>query len=547
MQFDYLYKQNTSVVSYSDRTDMSFEPDVTREPTYFFGVLRKSIEFREAISALHDVVVSDLRYQPKDKTEYKKWAEQQQVIEWDLVMAERDEVAARIKELQSELNALNRRSAERIKPYYDAMWKFRQYAWLKNLDVRMILDPVISVHPDEVFFECFSRDESSYGRLGASLEVFKDVGEFSCGTTNIDYSSKLYDEFQKIRTYKQTRFEIDPSGFDVQTTGEEAYKEVKIDLPDSWVRGFLQVSSAMSLPLTSFDLHPMDVHNICFVLRRHREKKGPRSMRWMLRPGEPVRVVFDPWNMEITCARSIFQGRDAEEIRVWGRRRIHILERLIPVTRRFTVHLLGTGLPSFYVADLGDMSFTLGLSGWTANDWSRAGNFDLMAPRADVDDFTKQSVFNALKEDWCEKPDRLAARLNLDRSVVLGALGAWTQAGRAIFDLNKKVYRVRELARDPLPADKLRFANPREEAATRFLVQNAVQSTATSLDDAGMLALAGSVKDKDKTFTPSMTIDRDERMTKAGCTCNWHQQNKLFKGPCEHLLAVRMKYARERA
>jgi hypothetical protein len=84
----------------------------------------------------------------------------------------------------------------------------------------------------------------------------------------------LYDEFQKIRSYKTTKFEIDPSGFEVQTSNEEDFKEVKIDLPDSWVRGFLQVSSAMSLPATRFDLHPMDIHNICFVLRRHKEKKG---------------------------------------------------------------------------------------------------------------------------------------------------------------------------------------------------------------------------------------------------------------------------------
>ncbi len=92
---------------------------------------------------------------------------------------------------------------------------------------------MITVHPDEIFFECFSQDESSYGRLGASYEVFKNINEFACGTTNIDYSAALYDEFQKIRTYKSTQFQVDPSGFEVQTTNKEAFKEVKIDLPDS--------------------------------------------------------------------------------------------------------------------------------------------------------------------------------------------------------------------------------------------------------------------------------------------------------------------------
>ena len=47
-------------------------------------------------------------------------------------------------------------------------------------------------------------------------------------------------------------------------------------------------------------------------------------------------------------------------------------------------------MPSFYVADLGEMSFTLGLSGWTTNNWSEVGNFDLLAPRAEVDALTQR-------------------------------------------------------------------------------------------------------------------------------------------------------------
>src|SRR5262249_24247530 len=160
----------------------------------------------------------------KDKSAYKEWAARQEQIDWQIVAAEREEVGARIKELQADLDELYRNSEERMKHYWNAMAKFRMCAWQKNLAIRRILDQVITVQPDEVFFECFSKDESSYGKLGAGYEVFKNVGEFACGTTNIDYSAALYDEFQKIRSYKETRFEIDPSGFDVQTTNEDAYK-----------------------------------------------------------------------------------------------------------------------------------------------------------------------------------------------------------------------------------------------------------------------------------------------------------------------------------
>ena len=545
MEFNYAYKGSTSVSDRPSSTQMSFSPDLKRPPTYFVGELRQNVAFREAISALHDVVVSDLRFKPKDKTAYKEWAAKNLELDWQLLAAQRQEVANRIKHLQDELNQLSQRSYQRRKPFYEAQRRYYDYLYQKDRDAWFVLDPVITVHPDEVFFECFSVDESSYGRLGASYEVFKNINEFACGTTNVDYSAALYDEFQKIRSYKTTNLEVDPSGFEVQTTNEEAYKEVKIDLPDSWVRGFLQVSSAMSLPATRFDLHPMDIHNICFVLRRHKEKQGPRSMRYHLKPGEPVRIIFDPWNIEVVCPRSPYTGTTEQQIRVWGRRRLHILERLIPVAKKFTVHLLGTGMPSFYVADLGDMSFTLGLSGWTANDWAQSGNFDLMAPRAEVDECTQKLIFDGLRETWVENPDSLAQRLNFSRTAVLGALSAYTQAGRVIYDLNKQVYRVRELSREPLPMERLRFANEREESATRFLSQNAVQVTSSTGDAAGAMALVGDVRDKNKTFNPSLTVDADERIIQAECTCNWHQQNKLYKGPCEHILALRMQQARQ--
>jgi hypothetical protein len=544
MEFNYTYKGHSAVSGSGDRTQMSFAPDLTREPTFFRGELRQNIAFREAISALHDVVVSDVRFKPKDKSEYKAWAAEQNEIDWQLVSAQRREVADRIRVLQEELTELNKRRNHRSSEYYAAVRRYFDYLYQRDRDAWFVFDPVITVHPDEVFFECFSQDESSYGRLGASYEVFKNVNEFACGTTNVDYSAALYDEFQKIRTYKDTYFEVDPSGFEVQTQRSLAYKEVKIDLPDTWVRGFLQVSSAMSLPAIRFDLHPMDIYNLCFVLRRRKEKKGPRSLRYVLTPNQPVRIILEPWNLEIVCSRSLYFGDTTQEVRVWGRRRLLVLERLIPVARKFTVHLLGTGLPSFYVADLNDLSFTLGLSGWTANDWARAGNFDLMAPRANVDDWTKQQIFEALKQNWVESPDALAQRLRLDRSIVLGALSAYTQAGRAIYDLNKQVYRVRELARDPLPFEQLRFANDREAQANRFLEQNAVRITSSIVDTAGTLILKGAVQHSEKQYQPTVSIDRDERIVQAQCTCNWHQQNKLFKGPCEHILALRIQHNR---
>lgn len=541
MEFQYKYSGSTSVSNNANSTDMSFAPDTLREPTFFVGKLNKKIAFREAISALHDVVVSDMRFKPKDKTEYKEWAKQQESIWLAEYMSQYniETTRNRISELKEELRVMGTQRDKMMAPFYKSRKEYYNYLYEKDRDAWFVLDPVITVHPDEVFFECFSQDESSYGKLGANYNVFKEIETFECGTTNIDYSAALYNEFQKVRNYKETEFKIDPSGFEVQTTNEDTFKELKIDLPDSWVRGFLQVSSAMTLPTIQFELHPMDVYNICTQLRRFKEKVGPRSLRFILAPGEPVRLVFDPWNKEIVCSRSLYLGKTHHEIRTWGRRRLLILERLIPVTQKFTVHLLGSGLPSFYVADLGDMNFTLGLSGWSANDWSRAGNFDLMAPRTVVDAQTQQKIYHALKKNWYGTADEVAKSLALPRAEVLGALSAYTQAGRVIYDLHSQVYRIRELSREPLPMEQFRFANERESEAQRILKEGVIKVFADK--NAEGLSLSGSVKLR-QTHNPQLFIDNDERIKSGSCDCYFYGQNKMQKGPCAHMIALRMAH-----
>jgi hypothetical protein len=547
MLFNYRFSGNTTVTSSAYQTGMSFSPDTLRESAWFVGKLNKKIAFREAISALHDVVVSDLRFKPKDKTAYKEWAAQNEALFLAEYMAGYDVNAAdnRMEIIKAELAQVRNEKDKLMAPFYKARQKYYNHLYLTNREAWIVLDPVITIHPDELFFECFSQDESTYGKLGCNYNVFTAIDDYKCGTTNVDYSAELYEEFQKIRDYKETEFKVDPSGFTVQTTDEEQYKEVKIDLPESWVRGFLQVSSAMTLPTIQFELHPMDIYSICLLLRRFKEKRGPRSLRYLLEPGQPVRVILEPWGKEIICARSTYTGNNKHEVRTWGRRRLLILERLIPVAKKFTVHLVGTGLPAFYIADLGDMNFTLGLSGWTNNDWSHAGNFDLLAPRLNVEDAVKQKVFNALKKSWLSTSEKIAAGLNIENAQVAGALSAYTQAGRVIYDLNSKLYRLRELSREPLPFDKLRFNNPQEELAADILEKQEVKFVVQSLPDEAM-QLTGTVKGKRKTFNPVMVIDADEKIKSANCDCSYYVENKLYKGPCEHMLAIRQAFNKTR-
>jgi hypothetical protein len=540
VEFNYRYAGASSVSESAGESAMSFVPDALRPPTYFRGRVADTLGFREAMSALHDVVVSDLRFQPKDRTKYLAWRATQDDVDLAAIAQQRSKLATELASVQAELHPLEEAMQRARGPFLEARARYYKYLYERDRELWFKLDPVITVHPDQVFFECFSRDESSYGRLAARYEAFTDLGERACGTTNVDYSDGLYAEFQKLRSYKHTSLDVDPAGFGVATSSEVAHREVKIDVPDSWVRGFLQVSSAMTLDTTVVDLHPMDIHNVCLVLRRNKELFGPRSLRYRLEPGKPVVIAVDPWGVEVRCPRSIYRGNKATEIRVWGRRRLHVLERLLSRARGVRVHLLGTGLPSFYVVDLGPLSFTLGLSGWTHNNWSQASNFDLLAAREDVDDSTRQRVFGALSEHWLATPSALAGQLGLSEPLVASALAGWVQAGRAIYDLEQGVYRKRELSREPLPVEKLRFASDREAEAASILHRGKVAVDEVAARDVGGVRVTGRVEQRGRVSSTWFVLDADRRLTEGECSCDYFIRHRLRKGPCDHMLALRI-------
>lgn len=404
---------------------------------------------------------------------------------------------------------------------------------------------MITVAPDQVFFEAFSLDESSYGRLAVHSELFDDVKDFQYGTTNIDFSDHLLDEIKRIRTYRPTTFQIDPSGFEVATAGREVYKEKKIDVPVSWIRGFLQVQSAMNLPTVTFDVRPIDLYNLCTFLRRHKERHSPRSLRYILRPGQPVKVVIEPWNEVMTFADSVYTGTEAQEIRTWGRRRLALLERLLPLSKKVTVHLLGTGMPSFYIADLGTLSFTLGLSGWTRNDWAGAANFDLMVGTGDTATPRQSAlVFSQLKLKKKATVSELASRTHLDEKIVLAALRQLCSAGRVMFDLEIGQYRLRELTRDPLPLEELQYANPREAEAEKWVKEGRITIQASIPTGNGGVEIKG-IADGSRRMEPRVVLDADGRIQQASCDCWFYKQNRLMQGPCEHMIALLSLYRQQ--
>lgn len=140
-----------------------------------------------------------------------------------------------------------------------------------------------------------------------------------------------------------------------------------------------------------------------------------------------------------------------------------VKQRLISIAKHFDLYLLGTGIPYFFLADLGEMTFTLGLSGWTKNNFSDGANFDLLSPRGEVDPDFCMDVFDFLKESWIMSMKDLVDEFGEEEEIMHSVLSLYTQAGHLIYDKSTETYRTRELLRDAINIEEFRFSSEEEK------------------------------------------------------------------------------------
>jgi hypothetical protein len=353
MDFTVAYKGRSTLSAGTTGMSLSFSPNLRRDRVSFVGDLRFPLRFREAASALHAIVVSALKYKPKDRSAYQEYLKQ--VRERENAIRRMAFQQAREQLRAQEVEPMPAGLATRFQSLRERYWSARlQYSdYLSKNDPalwRLLVpcDPVITVAPDVLFFECFSKDESSYGCLTVDREAFADQGDVAVGTTNIDYSLALYEEFQRLRTYRRTQFAVDPAGFNASTEGAGDFHEEKIDLPPSWLRGFMQLQAAMGVTTQRVSVSREALYNVLGHLKRHRARSSPRALRFELTPGQPIQLVLEPWEVRIKLHDVPYAGPTAETVRTWGRDRLLTLARLLPLTDSVDVFLMGTGLPSFW-------------------------------------------------------------------------------------------------------------------------------------------------------------------------------------------------------
>lgn len=503
------YTSPSGLVTENGKEKLALCGNVYRTPVSFKGRLKEPLVVREALSALYDVVSSDFRYVPKDRTAYLAYQ--------------------RLKKQTTNMNA----------------WQARQayMEWLIRNDplAFIILDPIISVHPDGIFFEVFSKDEGTYAKVSIANSGFDSTGEVKYGTTNIDYSKELFQGIQRMRSYRDTWLTIGSDEVKVEAGTSAPIVEKKVNVELSWLRGFLQVQSAATLPRTTVSLNPIDLYNVLRHLRLHADKKkGGRAIRIELVPGESPRLVLEPWQQVITTNAGIYKEKIPQVVKIWGRRRLTLLQRILPLAERLELHLLGSGLPCFMVLYAGSVTFTLAMTGFTASDWTQSASFDLLLPRSSEATPELEAVVRYLAEKYVASFDTIAKDLKIKGPKLLKILQAGCQQGQLMYDLAN--YRLRPLREEPIDLKRLEFRNERERVAHDLIAQRAVQIEEERRSFGVGLEVTGkvTVKADKREYRPQFWIDDDGRLKKAECTCAFYRENSLKQGPCSHLIALRI-------
>ncbi len=366
-------------------------------------------------------------------------------------------------------------------------------------------DPVITTNVDRLRFESFS----ACGGVAARYDVLPDgldgrIGR--TGTTNVDVNPPLRAALSGVRGLDPIHLAV---GTDVTVTTIDArVVEPKVPLPDRWVRGFAEAQAAAASLVPRAVLPPALARRFIRLLPA---SSGSRSVAYAAESRDGLRLTSRP-------ARGT--------IPLGGPARLRVLEPLLGYATSLTAYGPedpGEGV-SVWQLDLPDARLSVALSPSPMRAFSGEGG--LLHELADEHAGEHAEwIGGLLAFEPIVDVAQLAGQTGLSERQVRTALAHLAAAGRVGFDAAEGAYFHREL---PWLRHRTPTLNPRLEGARKLLVGGAVQLTGTR----------AVVRSGDATHVVRLVAD--DELT---CTCPWYAQHGSSRGPCKHVLAVRLQRA----
>lgn len=366
-------------------------------------------------------------------------------------------------------------------------------------------DPIVSVGNKQLKFEGFSSCNGVYARVDIKPNAID--GEFLfAGSTNVDFNNDTVRAFNTVNKDEKLILGVGAKDLDIITEFKTT-KEKKVSLPDKWIKGLGNVQVYLSEMEFVCQLTKVEA----IMLLKSVPKASVKQDFYLIKEGN--RYKFTP------SARNGI-------LKFGAIHRIHLISHLLTHIDSLSFYKDKEEQSVAIVLHFKNVQMLFLFSAGAYRGFSGEGknleNFSLNMP-----DEYLIGINNVLKANEAFNPTLLAIESDIDLELMNHSHAYLSSIGLLGFDLVEQNHFYRRL---PFKLNRLRTLNPRYKNAQKLIDQNNIKilSSLNGRVEAEVKGSSGVVH--------KVIVDRDEQF----CTCTWFTKNRVKRGLCKHVLAVRL-------
>jgi len=374
-------------------------------------------------------------------------------------------------------------------------------------------DPILSAQGDILRAECFSACNGVYARM----DLFQSAldGEILYGTTNVDIGSNLRKSLFNVKQGDRLKFRIGDDGWKALHSKNldgsvltDIHIQRPVKMPDRWVRALGNCAMLHQNMEYKFHIEGMQAKSFIAMLpaATGKERSGwltPTKTGVMLKPKEEKNSVY-----------------------ISGLHRLSALKRIMSNVNSVYFYAPNDGEPGQMMIEvcMTGANITLSLTAKSYEGYSGEGALldSLSTPKILE---CADKIDNILNFESRLDIDKISKSIGIVKNDMNDAMELLAVSGKLGFDIRDRAFFHRELPDDP---DRVLKDNPRLVGAKKL-----VEDT-EYIDDN-----IWHVKSGDTTYR--VIYPTDENLENAKCTCTWYLKHQNSRGPCKHILAVKLK------
>ena len=375
-------------------------------------------------------------------------------------------------------------------------------------------DPILSAQGDRLRAKCFSACNGVYARM----DVFQSAldGEILYGTTNVDIGADLRKSLFNVRQGDRLKFRIGDEGWKTvhsrNADNNNILTDVRIQrpvkMPDRWIRALGNCAMLHQNMEYKFHVEGMQAKALIAMLPAATGKEisgwlTPTKVGVMLKLREEKNSVYISGLHRLSALRRIMSHVNA--IYFYAPKNSEAGRMMIEVCMR-------------------GASITLSLTAKSYEGYSGEGA--LLDSLSDLKILEyADKIDNILNFESILDLDKISESTGIIKNDIKNAIELLAVSGKLGFDVKEKAFFHRELPDDP---DRVLKDNPRLVGAKKLM-----EGISHVEDD------IWHVKSQDTTYR--VIYPKDLGAQNAKCTCTWYLKHQNSRGPCKHILAVKLK------